>query len=90
MTIGALNAIYEAGLQIPHDIAIIGFDDLPWAMSLNPPLTTVGQSAFDIGIHAAELLLNRFAFPDRPARSIVLDTELIVRASCGSTLNVIR
>jgi DNA-binding LacI/PurR family transcriptional regulator len=86
MTIGALNAIHEMGVSIPHDIAVIGFDDLPWAASLNPPLTTVGQPAFDIGVHAAELLLNRIAFPDRPVRTVVLDTELIVRASCGATV----
>jgi LacI family transcriptional regulator len=81
MTVGALNAIHEAGLTIPDDVAVIGFDDLPWAVSLSPALTTVGQPAFDIGIHAAELLLNRIAFPDRPTRTVVLNTELIVRAS---------
>lgn len=84
MTIGALNAIHEMGVRIPDDIAVIGFDDLPWAASLNPPLTTVGQPGFDIGVHAAELLLNRIEFPNRPARTVVLGTELIVRASCGS------
>lgn len=84
MTIGALNAIHELGVRIPTDIAVIGFDDLPWAASLNPPLTTVGQPAFDIGVHAAELLLNRMEFPNRPARTVVLGTELIQRASCGS------
>ncbi len=81
MTIGALNAIHEAGLNIPNDIAVIGFDDLPWAVSLTPALTTVQQPALQIGIHAAELLINRMAFPSRPARTVVLNTELIVRAS---------
>ncbi len=81
MTIGALNAIHEAGLNIPDDIAIVGFDDLPWAVSLTPSLTTVQQPATEIGIHAAELLLNRMTFPGRPARTVVLGTELIVRAS---------
>jgi DNA-binding LacI/PurR family transcriptional regulator len=86
MTIGALNAIHEAGRHVPGELAVIGFDDLPWAMSLNPPLTTVGQPAVNIGVHAAELLLNRFAFPDRPTRTVVLETEFIVRASCGGVL----
>jgi DNA-binding LacI/PurR family transcriptional regulator len=81
MTIGALNAIHEAGLVIPDDIAVIGFDDLPWAISLNPSLTTVSQPAFDIGIHAAELLFNRITYPDRPARTIVLNTQLVIRES---------
>ena len=87
MTIGALNAIHEMGLKIPEQVAVVGFDDLPWAQSLNPPLTTVGQPAYEIGVHAAELLLNRVAFPDRPARTVVLNTELIIRASTGSPVD---
>ncbi|MBZ0298859.1 MAG: LacI family transcriptional regulator [Anaerolineae bacterium] len=86
MTLGALNAIHESGINIPNEIAVIGFDDLPWAVSLNPPLTTVGQPAINIGVQAAELLLNRFEHPDRPPRTVVLGTELIVRASCGSVV----
>jgi DNA-binding LacI/PurR family transcriptional regulator len=86
MTIGALNAIHETGHVIPDDVAVVGFDDLSWAISLNPPLTTVAQPAFDIGTHAAQLLLDRIAEPDRPTRTIVLETHLMVRASCGSRL----
>lgn len=85
MTIGALNAIHELGYRIPDEVAVIGFDDLPWAISLNPPLTTVAQPALDIGKTAAELLVNRLAEPQRLARTVVLETELRVRASCGST-----
>lgn len=84
MTIGALNAIHEAGRNIPSDIAVVGFDDLSWAISLNPPLTTVAQPAFEIGDNAARLLLERIADPLRPKHTVVLETELIVRASCGS------
>lgn len=84
MTIGALNAIHEAGWTIPDDIAVIGFDDLSWAISLNPPLTTVAQPTFEIGLRAAELFLVRIADPNRPPRTIVLETRLIVRESCGS------
>lgn len=85
MTIGALNAIHEAGRTIPSDIAVVGFDDLSWAISLNPPLTTVAQPAFEIGVTAARLLLERIANPLRPTHTVVLETELIVRASCGSS-----
>ncbi len=81
MTIGAFNAIHEVGLSIPNDVAVIGFDDFPWAVSLRPALTTVQQPAIDIGIHAAELLLNRLSYPERPARTVVLSTTLIVRES---------
>jgi len=86
MTIGALNAIHETSRVIPDDVAIVGFDDLSWAISLNPPLTTVAQPTFDIGSQAAHLLLDRIAEPDRPTRTIVLETQLMVRASCGSRL----
>lgn len=84
MVIGALNAIHEAGKKIPDEIAIVGFDDFPWAISLNPPLTTVAQPAQEIGVRAAELLLERVASPDLPARVFTFNTELIVRMSCGS------
>jgi DNA-binding LacI/PurR family transcriptional regulator len=83
MTIGALNAIHEMNYRIPDDLSVIGFDDLPWAISLNPPLTTVSQPTFEIGVRAAELLLDHIAHPDRPAQTVILDTQLVVRASCS-------
>jgi LacI family transcriptional regulator len=83
LTLGALQAIHEQHLGIPNDIAIVGFDDLPWAMSLRPPLTTVAQPAFDVGRTAAELLVARVREPGLPRRQVVLETELIVRSSCG-------
>jgi DNA-binding LacI/PurR family transcriptional regulator len=84
LTLGALQAIHEADLAIPGDIAIVGFDEMSWAMSLRPPLTTVAQPANDVGRTSAELLLERLRNPDQPRKQIVLETQLIVRASCGS------
>ncbi len=84
MTLGALQAIQERGLDIPGQIAIVGFDDMPWAASLRPPLTAVAQPAYEVGTAAARLLLERLREPDRPIRHIVLETRLVVRASCGS------
>jgi LacI family transcriptional regulator len=84
MTLGALRALHEAGRGIPHDVALIGFDDMPWAASLNPPLTAVVQPAHDLGATAAELLLARIADPQRSVRHVVLETELVIRASCGA------
>lgn len=83
MTLGALQAIHERNLKIPDQIAIIGFDDMPWSTSLQPPLTTVAQPTFDLGTTAARLLLDRFQNPKQPFRHVVLDTHLIIRASCG-------
>jgi DNA-binding LacI/PurR family transcriptional regulator len=84
MTLGALRALHEMGRRIPNDVALVGFDDMPWATSLNPPLTAVAQPAQEIGESAAELLLDRIARPDRPIRHVILETRLIVRASCGA------
>lgn len=84
LTLGALQAIHESNLAIPSQIAIVGFDDMPWAMSLRPPLTTVAQPAFEAGRTAAEMLLARVRDPSLPRRQVVLETQLIVRASCGS------
>jgi LacI family transcriptional regulator len=84
MTLGALQAIHESGAAIPEQVAIVGFDDMPWATSLRPPLTVVTQPAEDLGRIAAQLLLERFQDPKRLVRQVVLPTQLIVRASCGA------
>lgn len=81
MTLGALNAIHEKGLRIPSDIAIVGFDDLPWAQSLDPPLTAIEQPVYELGRTAANLLLKRITDLERPTVNISLDTKLIVRRS---------
>lgn len=83
MTLGALQAIYEQGLRIPTDIAIVGFDDMDWSTALNPPLTAVAQPTRELGGDAAELLVNRINDPDQPPRHVILDTQLIVRKSSG-------
>ncbi|GAP41423.1 LacI family DNA-binding transcriptional regulator [Flexilinea flocculi] len=89
MTLGALQAIHERNLKIPDQIAIVGFDDMPWATSLQPSLTAVAQPAFDIGTTAAQLLLERLKDPTRSYRQVVLDTKLMVRTSSGSKMNLL-
>jgi DNA-binding LacI/PurR family transcriptional regulator len=89
MTLGALQAIHDRCLKIPEDIAIIGFDDMTWASSLQPPLTVVAQPTYQIGNQAAWMLLDRLNNPNLPIRRVILHTELIIRASttqqpCGS------
>lgn len=82
ITLGALEAINKKGLTIPQDISIIGFDDMYWANSLNPPLTAIRQSGYDIGKRAGELLLQRIQDPTRSNSNVILNTELIIRKSC--------
>ncbi|MDD5368585.1 MAG: LacI family DNA-binding transcriptional regulator [Anaerolineaceae bacterium] len=83
MTLGALQMIHERNLKIPDQIAIVGFDDMPWATSLQPPLTVVAQPTYELGTSAAQLLLDRLREPNRPSQHIVLETTLMVRASSG-------
>jgi DNA-binding LacI/PurR family transcriptional regulator len=83
MTLGGLDAIQERGLHIPQDVALVGFDDMPWAELLDPPLTVVAQPTYDLGQIAADMLIARISDPDRPVQEITLDTTLVVRQSCG-------
>jgi LacI family transcriptional regulator len=82
MALGAMQHIHELNLDIPGDIAIISFDDLPWATAVRPPLTVIAQPVKDIGITAAQLMLERIENPLAPIQRIVLDTSLVLRGSC--------
>ena len=86
MTLGALQAIHEEHLQIPKEIALVGFDDMPWATSLQPPLTVVAQPTYEMGKIAARLLLDRIKNPSDPVHQVILDTQLIIRESCGGLM----
>jgi LacI family transcriptional regulator len=81
MAFGAMEAARAHGLHIPDDISIVGFDDVPQAEQVNPPLTTVRQPLKEMGSHAAQMLLEIIGNPERPAKKIELPTELVVRAS---------
>ena len=85
-TLGALRAARELGVRIPHDLALVSFDDVPWGAFLDPPLTAVAQPSYDIGVQAARLLKERLEDKTRPPRNLELPTRLIVRESCGSRL----
>jgi LacI family transcriptional regulator len=81
--IGAMKAIWEAGLRVPDDIAIVGVGDIALGDLLRVPLTTVGWSRRDQGRHAAELLLNGLDLDvDEPQR-VIIPPRLIVRESSG-------
>lgn len=83
MTLGALQYVNEQALEIPCDIAVIGYDDMPWAASLRPPLTVVAQPDYEIGVLAARLMLDRIREPDSSVKHITLDARLVLRASCS-------
>jgi LacI family transcriptional regulator/LacI family repressor for deo operon, udp, cdd, tsx, nupC, and nupG len=82
ITLGALETIHSLKLKIPQDIAIIGFDDMSWANSLNPALSAVRQPAYEIGKRAGELLIQRINDPKRPCIQMTMNAELMIRSSC--------
>lgn len=87
IALGVINAVEKRGLRIPLDIALVCFDDLPDVSRLFPFLTVVVQPAYDMGVHAAQLLLSRLdSEVSLQPRHVVLPTRLIVRHSCGSRL----
>jgi len=86
MALGAMRALREAGRQVPDQVAMVGFDDLPQAATANPPLTTVRQPIQRAGALAVEMLIDILENGAEPPRRIILPTELVIRASCGSGL----
>jgi LacI family transcriptional regulator len=84
MAVGAIRAIHEANLRIPEDIAVIGFDDIPTASKIDPALTTVRQPVRSMGALAVEMLIDIIAHPGAQTRHILVDTELVIRSSCGT------
>jgi LacI family transcriptional regulator len=89
MAVGAIRALHAAGLSVPEDVAVAGFDDMPFAARATPPLTTVRQPVHRMGVVVAETLIDMIEHPDpAPApRRIVLPTEIVIRESCGSSLS---
>ncbi len=81
MAIGARQAIREAGLAVPHDIAIVGFDDIRFAEYLDPPLTTIRQPTSAIGEQAMALMIDVLAGAGGTNRETILPSALIVRGS---------
>jgi LacI family transcriptional regulator len=85
MAAGALRAIHEAGINVPKEIGLVSFDDLPLASILTPPLTSVHQPLYELGATAADLLLARLEQSgEQPPTHARLKTHLVVRQSCGA------
>jgi DNA-binding LacI/PurR family transcriptional regulator len=85
MTIGALLGLKEAGIRIPQEMAVVGFDDMEWAPILTPPLTAVAQPGYALGTAAGRLLLERLQTPraGRP-QTVIFQPRLVIRESCGA------
>lgn len=83
LAIGAMQAIKARGLTIPDDMAVVGYNDIELAALVHPALTTVSAPAYEMGVQAMTMLRTlRGGQPVKPGR-IILDTELVIRRSCG-------
>ncbi|MGW6897453.1 LacI family DNA-binding transcriptional regulator [Streptomyces sp. NPDC054919] len=81
MALGALDAIRARGLRVPQDIALAAFDDIPWFVHTDPPVTAIAQPTGDLGRAAVRALVD--VIEGRPPQSVTLSARLVVRRSCG-------
>lgn len=82
---GAKAAIREGGLNVPQDIALVGFDDVPIARYTDPPLTTVKLPARELGRVAGDRLVRLIGGEKMPGTRVLLETQLVIRESCGAS-----
>jgi DNA-binding LacI/PurR family transcriptional regulator len=81
--IGALQALNENGIEVPDDIAIVGFSNDIRGELIQPPLTTLDQPAYEIGVRAAKKLIAHITNESEPVEQILIDAPLIIRKTCG-------
>jgi DNA-binding LacI/PurR family transcriptional regulator len=86
MALGLLRALHEVGRQIPRDISVVGFDDIPEAQYFIPPLTTVRQDFNELGRQSLMLLLSEIGAAERSSSRVVVAPELVVRESTAPPL----
>lgn len=79
--VGVLHAAAEMNVSVPHEVSVIGYDDLPVAKYMLPTLTTIAQPFYKMGDTAVDLLLRSIREPDAPPKDVILDTTLVVRDS---------
>jgi LacI family transcriptional regulator len=82
MAIGAIRALKEAGLKVPDDISLVGFDNIEASSIIEPPLTTVSQPIYEMGKKAVEVLVKLINNEGVKEKKIMLKTKLIERHSC--------
>jgi LacI family transcriptional regulator len=81
MALGAITAAADAGLNVPRDLAVVGFDDMQLAAHVQPPLTTLRQDRLGLGVAAGRALIGLIDGSPEPAPGTVLDVELVLRGS---------
>jgi DNA-binding LacI/PurR family transcriptional regulator len=84
MALGVLRALAEAGIRVPDEVSVVGFDDVPEAAYFTPPLTTVRQDFDAVGVQALKLLLEQMADGGATERHVVVEPRLVVRESAAA------
>ena len=85
LALGVMRALKEAGLSVPEDVALVGFDDIPEAMTTaQPALTTIHQNMLAASTESVKMLLEIIEEDDASAKQLYLPTELVIRESCGA------
>ena len=84
MAVGCVHAAEERGVRVPHDLALVGFDDIQLAAMVQPPLSTIRQDKLGLGTTAADALLKMIEHADAPPPITTLPVELVVRDSSGA------
>jgi DNA-binding LacI/PurR family transcriptional regulator len=87
MALGALRALHERGREIPREVSVVGFDDIPEAQYFTPPLTTVRQDFSEMGRSAMRMLLELMQSSGQPPQRVTIAPELVVRRSTGPPLS---
>jgi LacI family transcriptional regulator len=83
VSLGAFLAIKQLGMKIPDDVALFGYDDVPWMEAVSPALSTTRQPIAAIAAKACETLLARLEGKQADSQNAVIDSELVIRQSCG-------
>jgi len=83
ITLGTYKAIVSMGLKVPDDVAVFGYDDLPWMEAVDPPISTTHQPIEEIATKACEILFHSLDNGGESIRTHCIDTHLIIRESCG-------
>lgn len=81
LAVGAINGLRQLGLEVPRDVSVVGFDDIPVAKYFTPPLTTLRLPMWEMGVAAAEQLQEILENGRRQTRQVIFDVEMIVRSS---------
>lgn len=84
VAIGAKAALCDAGMRVPEDVSLVGFDDIAWAQYADPPLTTIHLPAQDLAMYSCLTLVDLMQGVEPAQKNLILETELVVRSSCRS------